>query len=84
MDQGRLLSAEPIHAGQLAVFEESSSDAIETQADGDTSFVIGSAVKHPHPLVLGNYSVHTSEKALTQGEAEIRRLGRQLRPEGHR
>ena len=84
VDEGRLLSAEPIHAGQLAVFEESSSDAIETQADGDTSFVIGSAVKHPHPLVLGRYSVHTSANPLAQGEAEIRRIGDQLRAEGRR
>ena len=84
VDEGRLLSAEPIHAGQLAVFEESTSDAIETQADGDTSFVIGSAVKHPHPLVLGKYSVHTSENALAQGQAEIRRIGDQLRAEGRR
>src|SRR5882724_7567138 len=82
VDQGRLLSSEPVHAGQLAVFEESDGDAIETQADGATSFVIGSAVKHPHPLVLGSYSVHTSEKALAQGEAEIRRIGRELRAEG--
>src|SRR5258706_1313607 len=84
VDQGRVLCAEPIHAGQLAVFEESRSDAIETQADGDTSFVIGSAVQHPHPLVLGSHSVHTSENALAQGEAEIRRIGDQLRAEGRR
>jgi hypothetical protein len=54
------------------------------QADGDTSFVIGSAVKHPHPLVLGDYSVHTSARALEQGEAEIERIGRQLRKQGRR
>jgi len=83
VDQGGL-SSEPIHAGQLAVFEESGSDGIEIEADGDTSFVIGSAVMHPHPLILGNYSVHTSEKALAQGEAEIQRIGRQLRAEGRR
>jgi len=46
------------------------------------SFVLGSAIKHPHPLVLGYYSVHTSEKALAQGEAEISRIGRQLRERG--
>src|SRR5258708_2210075 len=61
--QGGLRASEMIHAGQLAVFEESDG-AIELQADGATSFVIGSAIKHPHPLVLGNYSVHTSAAAL--------------------
>ena len=43
--------------------------------EGDTAFVLGSAVKHPHDLVLGHYSVHTSQAALAEGEAEIRRIG---------
>ena len=81
VDQGRVVSTETIDAGQLAVFEESSG-AIDLRADGPTSFVIGSAVKHPYPLILGNYSVHTSREALEQGEAEIRRIGRRLRAEG--
>jgi len=41
--------------------------------------VLGSAAKHPHELVLGYYSVHTSKATLEQGEAEIRRIGAQLR-----
>jgi len=67
--------------GELAIFEESE-DAIELMARGDTTFVLGSARKHPHDLVLGNYSVHTSAAALVQGEAEIQRIGRRLREEG--
>jgi hypothetical protein len=70
-----------IRAGELAVFEESEG-AIELEADGDTSFVLGSAIKHPHPLVLGYYSVHTSRATLEQGEAEIDRIGQRLRAEG--
>jgi hypothetical protein len=54
----------------------------ELEADGDTSFVLGSAIKHPHPLVLGYYSVHTSGAALAQGEAEINRIGQRLRAAG--
>ena len=38
--------------------------------------------KHPHDLVLGYYSVHTSEDALQRGEAEIQRLGNELRANG--
>lgn len=71
----------PIGAGELAVFEESGA-AIDFVAHGDTSFVLGSAVKHPHELVLGHYSVHTSKATLDQGEAEIRRIGAKLRQEG--
>jgi len=81
VDKGRLRSAETVDAGELIVFEESGG-AIEVQADGATSFVFGSAVKHPHPLVLGYYSVHTSAEALAQGETEIDRIGRRLRAEG--
>lgn len=72
---------EPIGTGELAVFEESGA-AIDFVARGDTSFVLGSAVKHPHELVMGHYSVHTSKAALDQGEAEIRRIGAQLREQG--
>jgi redox-sensitive bicupin YhaK (pirin superfamily) len=81
VDQGNLRSPAPIRAGELAVFEESDG-AIELEADGDASFVLGSAIKHPHPLVLGYYSVHTSRAALTQREAEIDRIGQRLRADG--
>ena len=63
------------------MFEESSG-AIEVQAEGNASFVFGSAIKHPYPLVLGRYSVHTSSDALQRGQAEIRRIGQRLRAEG--
>jgi redox-sensitive bicupin YhaK (pirin superfamily) len=81
VDEGGLRSHAPIGAGELAVFEESEG-AIEVEADGDTSFVLGSAIKHPHPLVLGYYSVHTSPATLEQGEAEINRIGQRLRAKG--
>ena len=45
-------------------------------------FVLGSAPPHRHELALGNYSVHTSAKALRQGEEEIRRIGARLVAEG--
>jgi redox-sensitive bicupin YhaK (pirin superfamily) len=81
LDKGVLRAQKMIREGELVVFEESDA-AIELQADGDTSFVIGSAPKHPYPLVLGSYSVHTSAQALERGEAEIARIGEQLRKEG--
>lgn len=78
---GQLDMEEPVSAGELVVFEESG-EAIDFVAQGDTTFVLGSAVKHPHDLVLGHYSVHTSRAALAQGEAEIQRIGKHLRHEG--
>ena len=77
VDRGRLIASETVESGEVAVFEESNG-AIELRAEGATSFVLGSAIKHPHPLVLGYYSVHTSATALARGEAEIRRIGSRL------
>ena len=81
VDRGSLHASEEIGAGELAVFAEGE-ESIDVLAQGDTSFVFGSAIKHPHPLVLGYYSVHTSEQALAQGEEEISRIGRQLQEQG--
>jgi len=78
VSSGRLEVNGMVGTGELAVFEESE-QAIECVAHGDTSFVLGSAVKHPHDLVMGYYSVHTSKAALAQGEAEIERIGDELR-----
>jgi hypothetical protein len=65
----------------LAVFEDCDAP-IDFVAESDVSFVVGSAVKHPYPLVLGAYSVHTSPAALEIGEAGIARVGARLRAEG--
>ena len=78
---GRLLASEPIATGELVSFVPSESD-IDFVAEADTRFVLGSAVPHPHPLVMGTYSVHTSTAALVRGEAEIRRLGLSLQAAG--
>src|SRR5262249_51786537 len=78
---GLLRSSSTIPSGELAIFERSE-ESIDFLADGATRFVIGSAPKHPHDLVLGNYSVHTSPEALQRGEAEIRRIGNKLRADG--
>ena len=72
---------QPVALKELAVFEEGQS-ALRFEASGDTGFVLGTAVKHPHDLVLGYYSVHTSAEALATGEAGIRRIGERLRASG--
>jgi hypothetical protein len=62
----------------MAVFEEGDG-ALEVRAEGRTELVLGSAAKHPHPLVCGYYSVHTSERGLVLGEDGIRRVAAALR-----
>lgn len=81
LSAGQLDAGGPINAGELAVFEESEQH-IDFVAQGDCSLVLGSAMKHPHELVTGYYSVHTSKTALAQGETEIQRIGERLRKEG--
>ena len=78
---GRLRSPDVIETGDLVAFEEGVKP-IHFLAEEDTDFVFGSAAKHPHDLKLGYYSVHTSDRALEQGEARIRELGLALRAEG--
>ncbi|WP_266182029.1 pirin family protein [Dyella humicola] len=78
LHQGTTSVPEGLTAGDLAIFEESD-HAIDVVAHDDASFVLGAAVKHPYPLVMGKYSVHTNARALAQGEAEIARIGRRLR-----
>lgn len=65
-------------SGELGVFQKGEGQ-LDFVACGDTQFVLGSAPTHPHPLVTGYYSVHTSEAALEKGEAGIARLGAELR-----
>jgi len=79
--RGKLATPEIVDEGELAVFEESNA-ALEFEALEDTGFVLGSAIKHPHELALGNYSVHTSQRALDQGERKITEIGKRLRAEG--
>jgi len=79
--EGVLRTLTPIPSGEIAIFEPSG-ESIDFIGEGTTGFVLGSAAKHPHDLVLGNYSVHTSTEALREGEAEIRRIGQELRANG--
>lgn len=63
---------------ELVVFEDGAAP-IELQAIGATELVIASAARHPHALVTGSYSVHTSEEALRRGEAGYRRIAAESR-----
>lgn len=79
--QGAINGTASAAYGDIVVFEESD-EAIEISAQNDVGLVIGAAVKSPHDLHIGPYSVHTSADALLQGEAEIARLAEELRAQG--
>lgn len=75
LNAGRIHTAGTILEREIAVFADGQ-EPIEMIAEGATEFVIGSAARHPYPLVSGYYSVHTSANALQQGEANIAALAR--------
>jgi redox-sensitive bicupin YhaK (pirin superfamily) len=77
VSEGTIRTPEPVSAGEFVAFEESNS-ALSIRADRASRFVVGSAAKHPHELVLGHYSVHTTHAALVAGESQIQRIGNQL------
>lgn len=68
-------------SSEIAVFEPTPVPLI-VQAKGEANFVLGSAVKHPYPLVTGYYSVHTTQVALDIGEAGYKKVGERLKAEG--
>ena len=83
LHEGKLATPEIVGKGELAVFDESNG-ALEFEALEEAGFILGSAVKHPHDLVLGSYSVHTNKRALDRGEAKIAEIGMRLQAEGRR
>jgi redox-sensitive bicupin YhaK (pirin superfamily) len=74
-------SSEALEQGEIVVFKPGEGP-VEFKARADAEFVIGSAAPHPHNLVLGYYSVHTSTEALRIGEARIDEIRDSLVAEG--
>ena len=66
---------------ELAIFAESSGK-LHFRAKAGCAFLLGTAAKHPHDLVLGSHSVHTSERALNSGVRRIAEIGERLRYDG--
>lgn len=79
--RGELKVSDAVLSSEVAVFAEGNG-AITFRARDDVDFMLGSAAKHPHSLVNGNYSVHTSRDALRIGEAGIETVGRTMRASG--
>lgn len=84
VSKGSLAGPAPASNGELLVFSEDDGlIALEAGPDGAT-FVLGSAVPHPHELHLSYYSVHTSAEALAAGERNIAALREKLFASGSR
>jgi redox-sensitive bicupin YhaK (pirin superfamily) len=81
VSSGSVAGTDELRHGDMAAFEPSN-EAIEFEAQSAAEFVVGSAVRHDHDLVLGYYSVHTSADALRAGEARISAIQARLVQEG--
>ena len=75
-------NGDAVDAGEMALFGNGAGDISFTAGNEGATFVLGSAIPHPHDLVLGYYSVHTSREALVQGEARIDELARLMNERG--
>lgn len=78
LSRGSLDGGASAAAGELLVFAEDDGAIVLAAGQGGATFVLGSAIPHPHELHLGYYSVHTSAEALRAGEANIEHLRRRL------
>jgi redox-sensitive bicupin YhaK (pirin superfamily) len=78
---GSIAVPEPVHTGEMVAFDKSK-QSIDIRAEADSEFVLGSAASHPHDLVLGYYSVHTSAEALEVAEQRITEIRTRLGNEG--
>jgi redox-sensitive bicupin YhaK (pirin superfamily) len=74
VSQGALEAEEAVSAAELVMFERGGRPIALRGGTAGATFVLGSAVPHPHDLILGSYSVHTSATALRAGEARIMEL----------
>jgi len=63
---------------ELASFEEGNG-ALEFHADGDCAFLVGSAAKLQQSLVIGYYSVHSTQENLIACERRISEIGAPLK-----
>jgi redox-sensitive bicupin YhaK (pirin superfamily) len=79
--RGAVVVPDELAESDLAAFAPSN-DAVEFKALSDVEFVVGSAVPHGYDLALGYYSVHTSPKALREGETRIAAIQARLVQEG--
>ena len=83
VDRGglQLQEGERVYWEQIAVFDDSGG-VIEAQADGDTSFVLGSARRSTRPLEPGEYPLAASPPPLSEADPQPGRVAPRLRTRG--
>ena len=75
-----LVGGEPLRQ-ELAVLEPGEA-AVTIETVEPTRLLVGSAMRHNHPLILGSHSVHTSREALVAGLEGIASVRQRLQTNG--
>lgn len=75
--KGKVRTPERLRRRELAIFAPGE-EPVDFVAEANTELMLGSAVPHPHELVTGRYSVHSSLEALAKGEQRIREIHAEL------
>jgi redox-sensitive bicupin YhaK (pirin superfamily) len=78
---GRARIGGELIADELVVLAEGPGE-VRIEAEGPARVLVGTAARHEHPLVLGDYSVHTNPESLARGEENIRAVRGELRRSG--
>lgn len=73
VDQGALEATGAVLKREFAIYADGNGP-IALRARGDAEFVIGSAARHPYPLVCAPTSIHTNIAALAKGRRHIAEL----------
>jgi hypothetical protein len=75
--KGSLLTSEQLAEGEIAIFEAGEAPiTLQGNEGSGTTFVLGSAVPHPHDLHLGYYSVSYLRAGPSGGRASYPGIGR--------
>ena len=71
-----------MRVAEALVVLEPGEGSVAIEALEPCRLLLGNAVPHIHPLVLGSHSVHTSREALVRSVARIAAVGHQLHAVG--
>lgn len=80
---GRTTLGGEVLEDELVILSERGSH-VEISSTSGAQVMFGAAQRHPWPLILGNYSVHTNASSLARGERRIREIGQELAARGLR
>jgi redox-sensitive bicupin YhaK (pirin superfamily) len=84
VSDGSLSGSTPAAKGELLVFSKDDDVILLEGGPDGATFVLGSAVPHPHDLHLGYYSVHATAEGLETSERNIQELKEKLLALGDR